>query len=209
MAFYDMYPMGSGGMSMGGMPLGGALPKQYLTAGDRLRRQENPIYTAMRDKASATRTLKKDAIDNRIMELIQEAAAQGQRLSKAAARVQAINEYNLAIYAQKQSQKQIKPKVSRKGMPRAPQSEFSKVFSPFTKRLGVSGMKKKGTSFIGLEDPTLGAKLQQLSGVLTSMGLGMYDLESGEGFFSDLYDGAKQVGRTALHMAPHLLPYML
>ena len=60
MAFYDMYPMGSGygGMNVGGMPIGGVFPKQ----GD-------PLYAAFRQKVTAGRQAKSTWVQNKRAEL--------------------------------------------------------------------------------------------------------------------------------------------
>ena len=53
------------------------------------------------------------------------------------------------------------------------------------------------------------AQLRDIATQLADYGVGLYDMESGCGFFGDLWDGVKSVGKTALQVAPHLLPLML
>jgi len=205
-----MSPMGYGGMNVGGMNVGGMnymMPQMGMyggmPVGGVLPAKGTPAYDAMRAKAQRTRDLKKDIIDSRIQELIQEAAAQNIRLPKAKARIEAVNEYNLANYEMKRGEP--KPRVSRKGMPRGPQSQLSQMFSPFQKRLNVSAMKKKSSQFIGLDDATLPQKLQQLDASLKQLGLGIMNMETGGAWYDDLWSGIKSGAKVAEHILPFVL----
>ena len=64
-------------------------------------------------------------------------------------------------------------------------------------------MGRKGSALTGkkmtIED------LEALESFLQENGYGLHDLE-GCGFFDDIWSGIKNVGSTALHLAPHLLP---
>jgi hypothetical protein len=207
MSFFDMYPMGGmnvGGMNVGGFPIGGALPPQYLSASARLRREENPEYIAMREKAQYTRDLKKESIDIRTQEIIAEGLSRGVKIPKSRAKVQATSDYNMANYEMKQSQKVSKPRTSRKDMPRAPLSSLAKMFQPYSKRLAVGPMRKKGSKFVG-EDNVTADQLLALDAALSKMGLGMYNMETGGAWYDDLWSGVKDVASVAAPLLPLLL----
>jgi hypothetical protein len=52
-------------------------------------------------------------------------------------------------------------------------------------------------------------QLSALDAKLKAVGFGIYDMETGSAWYDDLWSGVKDVGKTALQVAPHLLPLLL
>ena len=215
MAFYDMYPMGSGygGMNVGGMPIGGVFPKQ----GD-------PLYAAFRQKVTAGRQAKSTWVQNKRAEL----AANGVSKKRAVQLSNQMWEAHKASLPGAKKHKTLadmtpdelathKAKIVENRMARQ-QPGYVRVPHPTNKfenvRRRISARAVGRNPDLETYGRPMGvAELEALADFLTQEGYGIHDLHSGEilgeGFFDDLWSGVKDVGKTALHLAPHLLPMML
>lgn len=199
MAFYDMYPMGSGGMNVGGISVGGMYGGAPLTeaqkAGRKLTRAETErlageIYLA--NPALGIRGALAQASAQRVAPARESKRKTPQQLLEGKARAKLIREQKKA------GQYEYVPKVYKSGKMIGQVNMFDSV----SRRVRPQHMSSI------TNQPFSQADIMELDMWLREKGYGMEDLE-GSGFFSDIYSGLKDVGRTALHVAPHLLPYML
>jgi hypothetical protein len=106
-----------------------------------------------------------------------------------------------ALNAQARAQAMISGTYQPKA--RKPAGEFSSAKSALVKRMRSGRKNATGTAKFDM------ASLATIADALQQMGFGIYDLESGMGFFDDLWSGVKDVGKTALQVAPHLLPFIM
>lgn len=204
MSFFDMYPMGGamrGGVSVGGFPVGGAFDK-YIVKGDK-ESGYNDAWKASMKKAKNTRDEKKQIVEIRVNEIINEGLMSGRKISKKEAKVIATGEYNLEKLQQDKrdllaKRGPPKPRISRKGMPRFPMSSDALRLSEQRSRLTVKNAKARGTTLTP-------EHIDKIRHVLTEVGLGIYDLETGGAWYDDLWSGIK----TGAKVAEHILPFVL
>ena len=174
-----------GGVAMGGVMMGGAMTKEELKA------HQKEMKKRIADRA---KLLMKDVfVDEEGREY---SLGKNEAKGKAKDEIQAENK--LALKKAPKVRVEKEPKETKKAL-RGRLMTLKKrqegEIQHFRNELAPKGLTQE--------------KLRDIATQLAVYGVGLYDMESGCGFFGDLWEGVKNVGKTALQVAPHLLPMML
>jgi hypothetical protein len=223
MSFFDISPMGGisvggqmrgkrgmmrGGIPVGGVPVGGAAMMNMMPMGYHQMLMPNMEMGGIsvggkmsKEELKASRLLRKESLDSLAKRVQANHVANGlKKPSMAAARDIAKLEM-----LQEKVDSRFQPQSVAKG-PRITKKELNKRLSNMRR-----GEMAKVNERVAVVQSQLGekglsqAQLASISAILKAEGYGIYDFQGG-GFFDDLYSGLKNVGSTALQMAPSLLP---
>jgi hypothetical protein len=200
MAFYDMSPMGYGGMNVGGMSVGGMPVGGALTAEERKRYALQAQLTRAQRLIDMSRKFPQATAQELVAGYRQEypAKVKGVKMSPQEKQANALRRAQAIVAGTYQPEERKAPKgfaLAKKGL--------------------MSRMKVGKKSSI--DQHKFGdADLVAIANALSQLGFGIHDLETGSaldlegmGFFDDLWSGVKDVGKTALQVAPHLLPFIM
>ena len=217
MSFFDISPMGGisvggqmrgkrgmmrGGIPVGGVPVGGAAMMNMMPMGYHQMLMPNMEMGGIsvggkmsKEELKASRVLRKESLDSIAKQIQENHVKNGlKKPSMAAAR-------EIAKYEALQEKVALGPRLTKKELNKRVSNMRRGEMAKVNERVAVvqSQLGEKGLSQ---------AQLASISAILKAEGYGIYDFQGG-GFFDDLYSGLKNVGSTALQMAPSLLPLVL
>jgi len=204
MSFFEIEPMGArhyGGMPMGGINVGGMNVGGMMYGGGR---KGVALTEAQKKAMKEGKEAMAEAVDARAEQLYEQ--FRGQLSIR-----EAIDLARDELTKEKRSGRASAPRPKKGEVGYKPAKKHEKEWylanpasvSTIKKRINTS---KKGSILNG--NPITTTDLKELDAWLRLKGYGLGDLE-GCGFFDDLYHGVKNVGKTALSLAPSILPYVL
>lgn len=183
MSFYDMYPMG--GMSVGGFPIGGGGTKESAAKG------------RLTQIANIADLLEKGMTPQQIAQAYPKPA---KRAPVSAAQREANRRQGILTRAQQIAANTYEPAARR------PAGQFSSQKSALIKRMKQGRPNADGTGKFDIN------ALADVSAALASLGYGIYNMETGGDWASDLMKGfsiplqmAGQVAQTAAPFLPFFM----